>query len=184
MLTAPSCPIDQFVDLCILLGCDYLDPIPKVGPSTALKLIREHGTLEKIVDFMKNDPKARYTVPDDWPFADARELFFSPDVRQADDPLCDFKWDKPDIEGLVQFLAHEKAFSEDRVRAGAARLEKNLKTSQQSRIEGFFKVLPKSDAEKAAHKRKLEEQNEAKRKKLKEEKKEKAKAKGKPRAAA
>lgn len=30
----------QFVDLCILLGCDYLDPIPKIGPSTALKLIR------------------------------------------------------------------------------------------------------------------------------------------------
>ncbi|KAG7293734.1 Flap endonuclease 1 [Staphylotrichum longicolle] len=174
----------QFVDLCILLGCDYLDPIPKVGPSTALKLIREHGTLEKVVEFMKEDPKGRYTVPDDWPFEDARDLFFSPDVRPADDPLCDFKWEKPDIEGLVQFLVQEKAFSEDRVRAGGARLEKNLKSSQQSRIEGFFKVVPKSDAEKAAHKRKLEEQNEAKKKKLKEEKKEKAKAKAKPRGTA
>ncbi|KAL2141086.1 hypothetical protein VTI28DRAFT_2884 [Corynascus sepedonium] len=174
----------QFVDLCILLGCDYVDPIPKVGPSTALKLIREHGTLDKVVEFMKNDPKGRYTVPDDWPFEDARELFFSPDVRQADDPLCDFKWDKPDIEGLVQFLVHEKGFSEDRVRSGGARLEKNLKSSQQSRIEGFFKVLPKTEAEKAAHKRKLDEQNEAKKKKLKEEKKEKAKAKAKPRGTA
>ncbi len=133
---------------------------------------------------MKNDPKERYAVPDDWPFADARDLFFSPDVREADDPLCDFKWDKPDIEGLVQFLSVEKAFSEDRVRAGAARLEKNLKSSQQARIEGFFKVLPKSDSEKAAHKRKLEEQNEAKKKKIKDEKKEKAKAKGKPRGTA
>ncbi|KAL2151385.1 hypothetical protein VTH82DRAFT_6483 [Thermothelomyces myriococcoides] len=173
----------QFVDLCILLGCDYLDPIPKVGPSTALKLIREHGSLDKVVEFMKNDPKGRYTVPDDWPFEDARELFFNPDVRQADDPLCDFKWEKPDIEGLVQFLVHEKGFSEDRVRSGGARLEKNLKSSQQSRIEGFFKVLPKTEEEKAAHKRKIEEQNEAKKKKLKEEKKEKAKAKAKPRGA-
>ena len=133
---------------------------------------------------MKADPKNRYTVPDDWPFEDARDLFFAPDVRPADDPLCDFKWEKPDMEGLVQFLAREKDFSEDRVRAAGARLEKNLKSSQQSRIEGFFKVLPKSDAEKAAHKRKLEEQNEAKRKKIKEEKKEKAKAKGKPRGTA
>ncbi len=184
LIIAPPAGVPQFVDLCILLGCDYVDPIPKVGPSTALKLIREHGTLEKVVEFMKNDPKERYAVPDDWPFADARDLFFSPDVREADDPLCDFKWDKPDIEGLVQFLAVEKAFSEDRVRAGAARLEKNLKSSQQARIEGFFKVLPKSDSEKAAHKRKLEEQNEAKKKKIKDEKKEKAKAKGKPRGTA
>ena len=40
----------QFVDLCILLGCDYLDPIPKVGPNTALKLIREFGTLDKVLE--------------------------------------------------------------------------------------------------------------------------------------
>jgi flap endonuclease-1 len=177
-------PVSQFVDLCILLGCDYLDPIPKVGPSTALKLIREHGTLEKVVEFMKNDPKGRYTVPEDWPFEDARDLFFSPDVRPADDPLCDFKWEKPDAEGLVQFLVHEKGFSEDRVRSGITRLEKNLKSSQQARIEGFFKVLPKTEAEKTAHKRKLEEQHEAKKKKVKEEKKEKAKAKAKPRGTA
>jgi flap endonuclease-1 len=137
-----------------------------------------------VVEFMRNDPKGRYTIPDDWPFQDARELFFSPDVRQPDDPLCDFKWDKPDIEGLVQFLVHEKGFSEDRVRAGGARLEKNLKSSQQARIEGFFKVLPKTEAEKAAHKRKLEEQQEARKKKLKEEKKEKAKARAKPRGTA
>ncbi|KAK8087528.1 DNA-repair protein rad2 [Apiospora hydei] len=163
----------QFVDLCILLGCDYLDPVPKVGPSTALKLIREHGTLEKIVEWMKESGK--YTIPEDWPFADARELFFHPDVRAADDPLCDFKWEKPDVEGLVNFLVTEKGFSEDRVRGGAARLEKSSKSSQQARLEGFFKPIPKTEAEKTAHKRKLEEQNEAKKKKLKEDKKEKAK---------
>jgi flap endonuclease-1 len=171
----------QFVDLCILLGCDYLDPIPKVGPNTALKLIREHGSLDKVVEYIKNDSKSRYTLPDDWPYEDARDLFFHPDVRQADDPECDFKWDAPDIEGLVQFLVAEKGFSEDRVRSGAQRLSKNLKSSQQSRLEGFFKVVPKTDEEAKAHKRKLEEKNEEKRKKLKEEKKEKAKSKAKPR---
>ncbi|TPX08150.1 uncharacterized protein E0L32_010217 [Thyridium curvatum] len=173
----------QFVDLCILLGCDYLDPIPKVGPNTALKLVREHGTLEKIVKYIKEDPKQKYTIPDDWPYEDARDLFFTPDVRQADDPECDFKWEKPDIEGLVQFLAIEKGFSEDRVRSGAARLEKNLKSSQQARLEGFFKPIPRTAEEQKAHKRKLEEKNEEKKKKLKEEKKEKAKAKAKPRGA-
>lgn len=145
-------------------------------------MIRQHGTLENVVEFIKKDSK--YTLPDDWPFEDARALFFEPDVRKADDPLCDFKWDRPDIEGLVKFLVTDKGFNEDRVRAGGARLEKATKSSQQARLEGFFKVIPKTDEEKAAHKRKLEEQNEAKRKKVKEDKKEKAKAKAKPRGTA
>jgi flap endonuclease-1 len=125
----------------------------------------------------------KYTIPDDWPFEDARDLFFNPDVRKADDPECDFKWDKPDMEGLVKYLVTEKGFSEDRVRSGGARLEKNLKSSQQARLEGFFKVIPKTEEQKTAQKRKLEEQNEARKKKVKEEKKEKAKQKARPRGA-
>lgn len=146
-------------------------------------MIREHGTLEKVVEHIKDDPKQKYVIPEDWPFKDARDLFFEPDVRKADDPLCDFKWDKPDLEGLVQFLVVEKGFSEDRVRSAGARLEKNLKSSQQARLEGFFKVKPKTEEEKQAHKRKLEEKNEEKKKKQKLEKKEKAAAKSKPRGA-
>ncbi|TVY62723.1 Flap endonuclease [Lachnellula suecica] len=174
----------QFVDLCILLGCDYLDPVPKVGPQTALKLIREHKTLEAFVDFAKNDKKSKFTIPEDWPFADARDLFFKPDVRPADHEDCEFKWEAPDIDGLVQFLVTEKGFSEDRVRSGAARLQKNLKSSQQARLEGFFKPVPKTEAEVKNLKRKNEEKNEEKKKKAKEEKKEKAKAKAKPRGTA
>lgn len=173
----------KFVDLCILLGCDYLDPIPKIGPNTALKLIREHGSLEKVVEYIENDKKSKYTLPEDWPYKDARDLFFEPDVRSADDPLCNFKWEKPDVDGLVQFLVNEKGFSEDRVRGAAAKLEKNLKSSQQARLEGFFKPVPKTEEEQKAHKRKLEEKNEEAKKKRKEDKKEKAKAKAKPRGA-
>ena len=112
-------------------------------------MIREHGTLEKVVESIKNDPKKRYTIPDDWPFADARELFLHPDVRPADHEECDFKWEAPDVEGLVKFLVTEKGFSEDRVRNAAQRLQKNAKTTQQARLEGFFKAVPKTEDEKA-----------------------------------
>ena len=37
---------DQFVDLCILLGCDYAGKIRMIGPEKALDLIREHKTIE------------------------------------------------------------------------------------------------------------------------------------------
>lgn len=136
--------------------------------------------MENVVKWMQADEKKRYVIPDDWPFADARELFFHPDVRPADHPDCDFKWEAPDVEGLVQFLVTEKGFSEDRVRSGASRLQKNLKGSQQARLEGFFKPVPKTEEEIKNLKRKNEEKNEEKKKKAKEEKKEKKVAKAKP----
>ncbi|KAL4748327.1 flap endonuclease 1 [Aspergillus terricola var. indicus] len=174
---------NQFIDLCILLGCDYLEPIPKVGPNTALKLIRDHGTLEKVVESIEKDPKQKYVIPESWPYLDARELFLNPDVRDANDPECDFKWEAPDIEGLVEFLVKDKGFNEDRVRNGAARLQKNLKTAQQSRLEGFFKPVAKTDAEKATLKRKHDEKIQEQKKRKKEEAKAKKEAKSRPRAA-
>jgi flap endonuclease-1 len=173
----------QFIDLCILLGCDYLEPIPKVGPSTALALIREHKTLEKVVDFINNDPKKKYMIPEDWPYQDARELFANPDVRDANHPDCDFKWEAPDVEALVQFLVTDKGFNEDRVRNGAARLTKNLKSAQQSRLEGFFKPVARTDEEKASLKRKHDEKLQEQKKRKKDEAKAKKEAKAKPRGA-
>ncbi|PKY04516.1 putative flap endonuclease [Aspergillus campestris IBT 28561] len=171
----------QFIDMCILLGCDYLEPIPKVGPNTALKLIRDHGSLEEVVAAIQSDPKQKYVLPADWPYQDARELFLNPDVRGADDPACDFKWTAPDVEGLVAFLVQDKGFNEDRVRNGAARLQKTLTSAQQSRLEGFFRPVARTDAEKASLKRKHEEKLQAEKKRKKDEAKAKKEAKAKPR---
>jgi flap endonuclease-1 len=147
-------------------------------------MIREHGTLEKVVEAIQKDPKKKYVIPDDWPFAEARELFFNPDVRAADHPDCDFKWEAPDVEGLVQFLVTEKGFSEDRVRGAAGRLTKNVKSAQQARLEGFFKPVEKSEEEKASLKRKNETKVAEQKKKAKIEAKAKKDAKAKPRGTA
>lgn len=40
---------NQFVDLCILLGCDYCDKIAGLGPKRALALIQKHRTIENVV---------------------------------------------------------------------------------------------------------------------------------------
>lgn len=45
--------MDQFIDLCILLGCDYLEPIKGVGPKSALKMIREFGSLGAVVKHLQ-----------------------------------------------------------------------------------------------------------------------------------
>ena len=43
----------QFIDLCILLGCDYLEPIKGIGPKSALKLIREFDGLEGVIEYLR-----------------------------------------------------------------------------------------------------------------------------------
>ncbi|KAL9111542.1 MAG: hypothetical protein Q9227_004030 [Pyrenula ochraceoflavens] len=174
----------QFIDLCILLGCDYVDPVPKIGPNTALKLIRDYGSLEEVVKYIESDPKHKYKLPEDWPYKEARELFLNPDVRQADHEECDFKWESPDVNGLINFLVTEKGFSEDRVRSAATRLQKNLKTAQQARLEGFFKPMARTEEEKASLKRKHNEKLEADKKRKKEDAKAKREAKAKPRGTA
>jgi flap endonuclease-1 len=171
--------LQQFIDLCILLGCDYLDPVKGIGPQTALKLIREHKNLEGVVKFFETSNK--YTLPEDWPYKDARALFLEPDVRSADDPLCDFKWEGPDVDGLIKYLVEEKGFNEDRVRGGASRLQKNLKSAQQSRLEGFFKPVQRTKEEQEKLKRKNEEKLAENKKKKKEAAAEKKASKAKPR---
>ncbi|KAI5814844.1 PIN domain-like protein [Pyronema omphalodes] len=153
---------EQFIDLCILLGCDYCDTIPKIGPTTALKLIKEHKTIEAVLSSLGD----KYKVPESWPYADARELFHKPEV--TDPKELDFKWEAPDVDGLIKFLVVEKGFNEDRVKAGAERLKKGLKTSTQARLNDFFKPVPKTEAELAAMKKKNEAKAADKKRKAKQ----------------
>lgn len=65
LLVGMKLSYEQFVDLCILCGCDYCDTIKGVGPKGALKLIREHKTIEaSLVHLRKNDKKKE--IPGDW----------------------------------------------------------------------------------------------------------------------
>jgi flap endonuclease-1 len=60
---------EQFIDFCILCGCDYSCTIPKVGPVNAFKLIKNHNNIEYLVD------SGKYIIPEEFNFIIARELF-------------------------------------------------------------------------------------------------------------
>ena len=69
----------QFVDTCILSGCDYADTIKGVAATTAHKLVKQHGSLEAVVASIED--KSR--VPEvDW--AEERSLFETPEVTDPD----------------------------------------------------------------------------------------------------
>lgn len=149
---------DEFIDMCILLGCDYCGSIKGVGPKRAIELIQKHKNIETI---LKNIDHKKFPPPEDWLFDEARKLFKNPSV--ADPNELDIKWIDPDEEGLLKFLVEENAFSEERVKSGVAKLMKCRSGSTQGRLDSFFKVIPHSSTN---GKRKAEEKtNSAKKKK-------------------
>ncbi|KAH1046208.1 hypothetical protein J1N35_036992 [Gossypium stocksii] len=134
--------MDQFIDLCILSGCDYCDSIRGIGGQTALKLIRQHGSIEEI---LQNINKERYSIPDDWPYEEARRLFKEPLVCMDDDQL-EMKWSPPDLEGLITFLVNENGFNIDRVTKGVEKIKAAKNKSSQGRLESFFKPVANTSA--------------------------------------
>lgn len=127
----------EFIDLCILLGCDYCTPIRGMGPQTALKLIREHRSIENIQAALEKQG-GKLQIPEDFPTDIVRNLFVNPEVIDPNE--VQLKWSPPDVEGLVDFMVKEKGFSEDRVRQNAAKLAKAAGTKPQGRLTDFFKV--------------------------------------------
>nr|CAG8433563.1 11317_t:CDS:10 [Entrophospora candida] len=139
--------MDQFIDLCILLGCDYCDSIKGIGPHRAVELIKRYGNLEKIIE---NLDTKKYPIPEDWPYKEARELFKNPDVKDPNE--IEIKWETPNVEGLVEFLVVRKGFGEERVRKGADKLVKSFKTKSQGRLDSFFTPCPNQNPS-AKHKK-------------------------------
>ncbi|CAH2286291.1 flap endonuclease 1-like [Pelobates cultripes] len=134
----------QFVDLCILLGCDYCKTIAGIGRKKALTMIQKHGNIEGILRAL---PQER--VPKDFPFQDARRLLLEPEVITV--RAEDLRWNPPDEEKLIQFLCKEKFLKESdianklrKIRSESPPLAKKRKvsadSSSQTQIKDFFPV--------------------------------------------
>eukprot|EP00656_Telonema_subtile_P024794 TRINITY_DN26961_c0_g1_i2.p1 TRINITY_DN26961_c0_g1~~TRINITY_DN26961_c0_g1_i2.p1 ORF type:complete len:416 (+),score=144.42 TRINITY_DN26961_c0_g1_i2:66-1313(+) len=143
VLTGMDLSKEQFIDLCILCGCDYTSTIRGIGPKKALDLIKSHGTIEKALE--KID-KSKYPVPEDFDFAIAREEFTNPEITPSDD--VEIKWGAADPDALLKFLVEEKGFAEPRILSAIKRLEACKGKSTQGRLDSFFKIMPKTDEQK------------------------------------
>jgi flap endonuclease-1 len=108
---------EQLIDVGILIGTDFNpEGIKSLGPKTALKLIKEHGTLEKALPHIKN---AEFPHPPE----KIREIFLHPKVMDN----YKLEWMEPNVEGIVDFLVREKDFSEVRVRKALEKMQEGSK---------------------------------------------------------
>ncbi|MCX8158072.1 MAG: flap endonuclease-1 [Candidatus Diapherotrites archaeon] len=111
----------------ILIGTDFNDKFPNIGPKKALDLVKKYNSFDDITKNVKNAPTFDYHEVED--------IFMNPD--HCDDYLLDFR--KPDKEGILSFLCDKHDFSKDRVEGYIDKLEKNLsEKGGQSSISRWF----------------------------------------------
>lgn len=125
--------MDEFIDLCVLCGCDYTTTIKGIGPGRSIELIRKHRSTEEALKTL--DPK-KHQIPEDFLYKEAAALFKEPLV---DDPeKLELEWKSADEEGVLKFLVDEKGFNKERIEAGLKRLKAAKGKGTQQRMESFF----------------------------------------------
>ncbi len=84
----------EFLDFCIMCGCDYNKNIPKIGSQTAFKYLKKYKTIENIKDNLDIDISILNHVR-------TREIFKNYEkIEIANIPFCG----RPDIDELKVFL--------------------------------------------------------------------------------
>ena len=105
---------EQLIDVGIFIGTDFNpEGVKGLGPKTALKLVKEHGSLENALPHIKN---AEFPVQP----KRIREIFLHPKV--TDD--YNIEWKTPNVESVTDFICRERDFSENRVRKALEKMRK------------------------------------------------------------
>lgn len=139
---------DQFIEFCILCGCDYLPHLSRIGPKTAAQILQREGSLKAVVASIRKGggPKG-CSIPDDWDWSSAKKLFqqSAKELRVATldelqgDVCCDF-------DQIRYLLVEKHQFSSSRVDTMVSRLRKARApggAASNRRIESFFQASPK-----------------------------------------
>jgi flap endonuclease-1 len=120
---------EQLIDVGILVGTDFNpEGIKGLGPKTALKLIKEYGSLENALPYIKN---AEFPVEPQ----KIKEIFLHPKVTDN----YKIEWRELDVEGVIDFICRERDFSEDRVRKALEKMQKGIsKLKGKTTLERWF----------------------------------------------
>lgn len=114
---------EQLIDVAILIGTDFNEGIRGIGPKKAVRLIKEHGSLQELpLELREHLPKN---------YKEIRDIYLNPMVTED----YEVKWSPPDEEGLRNFLCYERDFSPMRVQIFISRMKRAL---GRRRLEGWL----------------------------------------------
>lgn len=131
--------MDQFVDLCVLLGTDYCDQIKGIGPVGAYKQITKYGSLQKVLKSLHSDTSSEESSnsesgekTNEQCMIDA-QYYFKNALREIDESdtfvLTDdnLKLRNFQYEELMDFMCVKHDFDVTRIQTGVDRLKKYYK---------------------------------------------------------
>ena len=76
---------EKWIEFCIMCGCDYVKRIPKMGPNTSFKILKDNHNVP--FDKILNKIREKKDVSDNYlnDFNDAKKIFLneSPEVNDA-----------------------------------------------------------------------------------------------------
>ena len=117
---------EELIDVGILIGTDFNpDGFDRVGPKTALKMIRQYSKLEEIPQIQEQLQKIDYEQ--------IREIFLKPKITDVEK----IEFGNVDYTAITGYLVRERSFSEDRVSASLNRLRKALERKSHSLDQWF-----------------------------------------------
>jgi flap endonuclease-1 len=117
---------EQLVDIGILIGTDFNpDGFERVGPKTALKMIKQYLRLEDIPQIQEQLEKIDYEQ--------IRKIFLEPSVADVDEII----FEQVNYEGMTEYLVQERSFSEDRIQSSLNRLRKAIEKKSQNLDQWF-----------------------------------------------
>ncbi len=117
---------EQLVDIGILIGTDFNpNGFERVGPKTALKMIKQHSRLEDIPQIQEQLEKIDYEQ--------IRKIFLEPNVAEVDEII----FEQVNYEGITEYLVKERSFSEDRIQSSLNRLKKAIEKKSQNLDQWF-----------------------------------------------
>ena len=124
LLAALNVTREQLVDMAILIGTDFNEGIKGIGPKKSLKLIREHGSLEKVIE------EKEYEIES---YQEVRNIFLEPNV------LKDYRleWVKPRMDELKTLYVEAHQFKASTVERYFEKIEKNPAHLRQSSLDFF-----------------------------------------------
>jgi len=106
---------EQFIDLCILLGCDYVDHIDGIGVKKAKEIIDEFKSIENFLEKSLDIINEKYIIPINYleKVKSARIYFLtSPSVSVANTQL---KLNLPNEKKIKELLINKYSYSKTKV---------------------------------------------------------------------
>jgi flap endonuclease-1 len=113
---------EKLIWLGMLVGTDFNEKVPKVGPKTAIKLVSENNSLDEIFAKLEYKPNFDYN--------EVFDIFWKPKTKDIELQ----KFERPNFEKIKKLLIEKYEFNEERVNNTLNALEKtiNEKKSQKT----------------------------------------------------